>query len=44
MNTDYEQPLGGYSTYLLSAQRIQCGGAEVYDRGRSFSLGLSIDF
>ncbi|HWK33717.1 MAG TPA: hypothetical protein VNR51_08570 [Hyphomicrobium sp.] len=40
MDTDYEQPLGRYSTHLYRFNGSNVGGTEVYGRGRPFRLGL----
>jgi len=43
-DTDYELPLGGYSAALYGLNGGMVDGAEVHGLGRSFNVGLSVDF
>lgn len=43
-DTDYELPLGGYSAFLYNYQPANLPGANVHGPGRSFNVGLTVDF
>ncbi|MBI1651377.1 TonB-dependent receptor [Hyphomicrobium sulfonivorans] len=43
-DTDYELPLGGYSAFLYRYNAANLAGAGVHGPGRSFNVGLTVDF
>jgi len=43
-DTDYELPLGGLSAYVYNRDAANLDQARVHGPGRSFNVGMTVDF